>query len=210
MIAKLTGRLDSTGENWAIVDCAGVGYLVECASRTLARLPAVGGQVSLVVETLMREDSLRLIGFASGAERDWFRLLTQVQGVGARIALAILGSLEVDDLVRAIAAQDKALLTRADGVGPKLAQRIAIELKDKAAGLMLGHAAKAQAQAKASATGEKLDPSIGVAADAVSALVNLGYGRSEAFGAVAAASQVVGAKPKLEDLIRAGLRELSK
>jgi len=208
MIAKLTGRLDSTGESWAIIDCAGVGYLVECASRTLARLPAVGGQVSLVVETLMREDSLRLIGFASAAERDWFRLLTQVQGVGARIALAILGSLEVDDLVRAVAAQDKALLTRADGVGPKLAQRIATELKDKAAGLMLGHAAKVQA--KTPAAGEKLDPSIGVAADAVSALVNLGYGRSEAFGAVASASQVVGAKPKLEDLIRAGLRELSK
>ncbi len=208
MIAKLTGRLDSTGESWAIVDCAGVGYLVECASRTLARLPADGGQVSLVVETLLREDSLRLIGFASAAERDWFRLLTQVQGVGARIALAILGSLEVDDLVRAIAAQDKALLTRADGVGPKLAQRIATELKDKAAGLMLGHAAKAQA--KAPAAGEKLDPSIGLAADAVSALVNLGYGRSEAFGAVAAASQVVGGKPKLEDLIKAGLRELSK
>jgi Holliday junction DNA helicase RuvA len=208
MIAKLTGRLDSTGDDWAIIDCAGVGYLVQCASRTLARLPAVGGQVSLVVETLMREDSLRLIGFASAAERDWFRLLTQVQGVGARIALAILGALEVDDLVRAIAAQDKALLTRADGVGPKLAQRIATELKDKAAGLMLGHAARAQA--KAPAAGEKLDPSIGVAADAVSALVNLGYGRSEAFGAVATASQVVGAKPKLEDLIRAGLRELSK
>ena len=208
MIAKLTGRLDSTGEDWAIIDCAGVGYLVQCASRTLARLPAVGGQVSLVVETLMREDSLRLIGFASAAERDWFRLLTQVQGVGARIALAILSALEVDDLVRAIAAQDKAVLTRADGVGPKLAQRIAIELKDKAAGLMLGHAAKAQAQA--TAAGAKLDPSVGVAADAVSALVNLGYGRSEAFGAVATASQIVGAKPKLEDLIRAGLRELSK
>ncbi|MBM3534963.1 MAG: Holliday junction branch migration protein RuvA [Alphaproteobacteria bacterium] len=208
MIAKLTGRLDSTGEDWAIIDCAGVGYLVHCASRTLARLPAVGGQVSLVVETLMREDSLRLIGFASAAERDWFRLLTQVQGVGARIALAILSALEVDDLVRAIAAQDKALLTRADGVGPKLAQRIATELKDKAAGLMLGHAARAQAQAPAA--GVKLDPSVGLAADAVSALVNLGYGRSEAFGAVATASQVVGAKAKLEDLIRAGLRELSK
>lgn len=208
MIAKLTGRLDSTGEDWAIVDCAGVGYLVHCASRTLARLPQAGGQVSLVVETLLREDSLRLIGFASAAERDWFRLLTQVQGVGARIALAILSALEVDDLVRAIAAQDKALLTRADGVGPKLAQRIATELKDKAAGLMLGHAARAQAQAPAG--GAKLDPAVGVAADAVSALVNLGYGRAEAFGAVATASQVVGAKAKVEDLIRAGLRELSK
>ncbi|MSP50391.1 MAG: Holliday junction branch migration protein RuvA [Alphaproteobacteria bacterium] len=206
MIAKLTGRLDSTGDDWAIIDCAGVGYLVHCASRTLARLPAVGGQVSLVVETLLREDSLRLIGFASAAERDWFRLLTQVQGVGARIALSILSALEVDDLVRAIAAQDKALLSRADGVGPKLAQRIAIELRDKAAGLMLGHAARAQAQT----TGDKRDPSVGVAADAVSALVNLGYGRSEAFGAVATASQVVGAKTKLEDLIRAGLRELAK
>ncbi len=206
MIAKLSGRLDSTGEDWAIVDCAGVGYLVQCATRTLARLPATGSQVSLVVETLMREDSLRLIGFASAAERDWFRLLTQVQGVGARIALAILSALEVDELVRAIAAQDKALLTRADGVGPKLAQRIAIELKDKAAGLMLGHAAKSTP----AAAGAKLDPSVGIAADAVSALVNLGYGRAEAFGAVAQASQVVGAKARLEDLIRAGLRELAK
>jgi Holliday junction DNA helicase RuvA len=207
MIAKLSGRLDSTGENWAVVDCAGVGYLVECASRTLSRLPAVGGQVSLMVETLLREDSLRLIGFASGEEREWFRLLTQVQGVGARIALSILSALEVEELVRAIAAQDKALLTRADGVGPKLAQRIALELKDKAAGMMLGHAARAPVSG---AAGAKLDPAIGIAADAVSALVNLGYGRAEAFGAVAAASQVVGAKPKLEDLIRAGLRELSK
>jgi Holliday junction DNA helicase RuvA len=207
VIAKLTGRLDSTGEDWAVVDCAGVGYLVQCASRTLSRLPAVGGQVSLVVETLMREDSLRLIGFASPAERDGFRLLTQVQGVGARIALAILSALEVDDLVRAIAAQDKALLTRADGVGPKLAQRLVTELKDKAAGLMLGHVARTAAQA---ASGAKLDPAIGVAADAVSALVNLGYGRAEAFGAVATASQVVGAKAKVEDLIRAGLRELAK
>ena len=206
MIAKLSGRLDSTGENWAVVDCAGVGYLVECASRTLSRLPAVGGQVSLMVETLLREDSLRLIGFASGEEREWFRLLTQVQGVGARIALAILSALEVEELVRAIAAQDKALLTRADGVGPKLAQRIATELKDKAAGMMLGHAARAPA----TGAGAKVDPAVGIAADAVSALVNLGYGRAEAFGAVAAASQVVGAKPKLEDLIRAGLRELAK
>lgn len=207
MIAKLTGKLDSTGEDWAVVDCAGVGYLVQCATRTLSRLPAIGGNVSLVVETLMREDSLKLIGFASAAERDWFRLLTQVQGVGARIALAILSALEVEELVRAIAAQDRTLLTRADGVGPKLAQRIVTELKDKAAGLMLGHVARAAAASPAGAA--SLDPSVGLAADAVSALVNLGYGRSEAFGAVAAAVQVVGPKPKLEDLIRAGLRELA-
>jgi Holliday junction DNA helicase RuvA len=207
VIAKLTGKLDSTGEDWAVVDCAGVGYLVQCATRTLSRLPAVGGNVSLVVETLMREDSLKLIGFASAAERDWFRLLTQVQGVGARIALAILSALEVEELVRAIAAQDKTLLTRADGVGPKLAQRIVTELKDKAAGLMLGHVARAAAASPAGAA--SLDPSIGLAADAVSALVNLGYGRAEAFGAIAAAVQVVGAKPKLADLIRAGLRELA-
>jgi Holliday junction DNA helicase RuvA len=207
VIAKLTGKLDSTGEDWAVIDCAGVGYLVQCGSRTLSRLPAIGGNVSLMVETLMREDSLKLIGFGSGAERDWFRLLTQVQGVGARIALAILSALEVEELVRAIAAQDKALLTRSDGVGPKLAQRIVTELKDKAAGLMLGHVARSAAASPAGAA--SLDPSIGIAADAVSALVNLGYGRAEAFGAIAAAVQAVGSKPKLEDLIRAGLRELA-
>jgi Holliday junction DNA helicase RuvA len=204
MIAKLTGRLDSTGDDWVIVDCAGVGYLVHCARRTLSRLPEAGRPVSLVVETLLREDSLRLIGFASTAERDWFRLLTAVQGVGARIALSVLSALEVDELVTAIAAQDKALLTRADGVGPKLAQRIVLELKDKAAGLMLGHVARSGARTAAA------EDAAGPLADAVSALVNLGYGRAEAFGAVATAAEAVGAKANVEALIKAGLRELAR
>ena len=206
MIAHLKGVLAETGVDHAVIEVGGVGYLVGASTRTLAALGTVGEACLVHTEMLVGEDFLRLVGFASAAERDWFRLLTQVQGVGARIALAILSALEVDELVRAIAAQDKALLTRADGVGPKLAQRIAIELKDKAAGLMLGHAAKSTP----AAAGAKLDPSVGIAADAVSALVNLGYGRAEAFGAVAQASQVVGAKARLEDLIRAGLRELAK
>ncbi len=203
MIGKLTGRVDSTGEDWAIIDVGGVGYLVHCGQRTLSRLPPQGSMTSLMIETQLREDRLQLLGFATSAEREWFRLLVTVQGVGARIALSILSVLEPDELVRAVAAQDKAVLNRADGVGPKLAQRIANELKDKAAGLMLGLAAR-------TATAAAAPTELGSAADAVSALVNLGYGRSEAFGAVATVAGALGAKASVETLIKASLKELAR
>jgi Holliday junction DNA helicase RuvA len=200
MIARLTGVVDSTTAEAAVVDVGGVGYLVFCSSRSLGRLPAVGGAVSLFVETHVREDHIHLYGFIDAAEREWFRLLTTVQGVGAKLALAILGVLSSGDLTQAILVQDKTSLTRASGVGPKLAARIVAELKDKVGGIALGPVA-----AVAAAT----EPA-GPVADAVSALVNLGYRRSEAFGAVAQAAQRLGPQAALDALIRAGLKELSQ
>lgn len=199
MIAKLTGVIDSKTADAAIVDVGGVGYLAFCSARTLNRLPAGGGAVSLFVETHVREDHIHLYGFIDAAEREWFRLLTTVQGVGAKLALAILSVLSSTDLTQAIAAQDKTSLTRASGVGPKLAARIVAELKDKIGGVALGPVA-----AVAGAT----EPS-GPVADAVSALVNLGYRRAEAFGAVAQAAKRLGSSAALDALIRAGLKELS-
>ena len=203
MIAKLTGVLDSTGTDWAIVDVAGVGYLVFCSSRTLASLPGVGKAASLAVETHVREDHIHLYGFADAADRDWFRLLTTVQGVGARVALAVQSVLSATDLMQAILVQDKTALTRASGVGPKLAGRIVAELKDKVGGVALASPAAAPAGAAAQAE------SGGPVTDAVSALVNLGYRRAEAFGAVAHAAQALGPEAGIEALIRAGLKELS-
>lgn len=203
MIGKLTGLVDSAGEDWAVIDVAGVGYHVFCSRRTLERLRPGSGPVALLVETHVREDHIHLFGFIDAAERDWFRLLGTVQGVGARMALAILSVLAPQDLIQAIAAQDKAQLTRASGVGPKLAGRILAELKDKAGGLALGPSAL---RVGASADGGGLGPAAG---DAVSALVNLGYGRSEAFGAVARASRDLGDGAALESLVKAGLKELS-
>ncbi len=199
MIGKLTGIVDSTGDDWAILDVGGVGYLVFCSGRTLGLLPPAGGAATLWIETHVREDHIHLFGFAETAERDWFRLLNSVQGVGAKMALAVLSVLPPADLVRAIAAQDKASLSRASGVGPKLAGRIASELKDKAGGMALGPAEVANG---AGAGGE-------VSEDAVSALVNLGYRRAEAFAAVAKASGDLGAKASVESLIKAGLKELA-
>ena len=132
MIAKLSGRLDSSGDGWAVIDVGGVGYLVFCAGRTLAAMPGDGGAVSLEIETVVREDQFNLYGFLDGREREWFRLLRTVQSVGAKMALAILGLLSPDELALAIAARDKATLTRVSGVGPKLAERMLTELKDKA------------------------------------------------------------------------------
>lgn len=200
MIGKLTGTIDSTGEDWAIIDVAGVGYLVFCSRRSLGLLPSVGGSASLLIETHVREDHIHLFGFAEPAERDWYRLLIGVQGVGAKMALAILSVLSPADLVQAIAAQDKASLTRASGVGPKLAGRIASELKDKAGGIALGPVALANG---APAAG-------GVSEDAVSALVNLGYRRAEAFTAVAKAMGELGGEASVEALIKAGLKELAQ
>jgi Holliday junction DNA helicase RuvA len=199
MIAMLAGKVHETGKDHLVLDVNGVGYLVFCSSRTLGRAAARGEAMRLLVETHVREDHIHLYGFAEEAEQAWFRLLTSVQGVGARLALAVLSALPPDALATAIAAQDKATLARAEGVGPKLAQRIANELKDKAGGLMLGTAAQAQAA-----------PANAAASDAVSALVNLGYARAEAYGAVMAAAGRLGPKAALDTLVRAGLRELGR
>lgn len=198
MIGKLTGLVDSSGDDWVILDVGGVGYIVFCSGRTLGLLPPAGGGATLWIETHVREDHIHLYGFADPAEHDWFKLLQSVQGVGAKMALAVLTVLPPHDLVRAIAAQDKATIARAHGVGQKLAGRIASELKDKAGGMALGPVAVANG----GAGGE-------VSEDAVSALVNLGYRRAEAFAAVAKASGDLGRGASVESLIKAGLKELA-
>jgi len=204
MIAKLTGRLDSVGRDHLVVDVNGVGYLVRCPARTLAALPPVGETVSLAIETLVREDAIELCGFTDSAERDWFRLLMTVQGVGARVALSLLSALNAADLAAAITAEDKTVLTRADGVGPKLATRLAIELKDKVGTMTLGRALPSAplAAANGAVAGDS------AAADAVSALINLGYRRVEAAGAVERAMKKLGKGARVEALIPAGLKEL--
>jgi len=206
MIASLAGTLDSLGPDGAIIDVGGVGYLAFCSTRTIGRLPPPGGAVRLLIETHVREDHIHLYGFVDAAERDWFRLLTTVQGVGARLALAILSAVMPEALVLAIVAQDKAMLARAEGVGPRLAARIVNELRDKVGGLALPPAASAEVAPGASlALADE-----GAGADAVSALVNLGYRRAEAFGAVAAAARRLGDGAALDALIRAGLQELGQ
>jgi Holliday junction DNA helicase RuvA len=204
MIARLTGKMESLGEDRAIVDVGGVGYLVFCSGRTLARLPGDGSTVQLHVETHVREDHIHLYGFSDIDELEWFRLLTTVQGVGAKVALAILSAMEPGELLQAVAAVDKAAVTRANGVGPKLAARIVAELKDKVGSIALGAAAAIRVAGTPPAAAAGIDE------DAVSALVNLGYGRSEAFGAVARAGGRLGNQAPLGDLIRAGLEELSQ
>ena len=199
MIAKLTGRLDSSGAGHAVIDVGGVGYLVEASARTLDALGAVGGDVTIHTEMLVGEDFLRLLGFARAEERDWFRLLTSVQGVGAKVALAILSALEVADLQRALASGDSAMIARANGVGPKLAQRIAHELKDKA-GALGGIAG----------TGPAAVPVAGPLGDAVTALTGLGFKPGEASAAVAAASEELGAGATLDALVRVALKKAAK
>jgi Holliday junction DNA helicase RuvA len=208
VIAKLAGVLDSVGPEGAVIDVGGVGYLAFCSARTLGLLPPPGGVARLLVETHVREDHIHLYGFVDAAERDWFRLLTTVQGVGARLALAILSAVAPEALLLAILAQDKAMLARADGVGPRLAARIVNELRDKVGGLALAAASPAKSNA-GNGGGGALEEQ-GAAADAVSALVNLGYRRTEAFGAVAAAARRLGENAALEALIRAGLQELGQ
>ena len=202
MIAKLTGILDSVGDDWAILDVGGVGYLVFCSSRTLAQLPGTGEAVSFVIETHIREDHIHLYGFLDHAERDWFKLLTTVQGVGAKVGLGIQSVLGPKELTDAILAQDKGMITRAPGVGPKLAARLLTELKDKVGGM----ASVAPAMAGAVAAN---DTDRAAMEDAVSALVNLGYRRGDAFGAVTGAMRSIGDDAGVEDLIRAGLKELT-
>jgi Holliday junction DNA helicase RuvA len=196
MIAHLKGRLDSLGIDHAVIDVGGVGYLVGASSKTLAAIGPVGEAAMLHTEMLVAEDFIRLVGFATASERDWFRLLTGVQGVGARVALAILSALDPADLSRAIAAQDKAMVARANGVGPKLAERIVRELKDKIGGVAIGGATPVAAS--------------GASADAVSAMLNLGFRPAEASAAVAAAEEELGAGTSLDALVRLALRKASR
>jgi Holliday junction DNA helicase RuvA len=208
MIASLKGLLESSAEDSAVVEVGGVGYLVFCSARTLTALPRPGEAVALMIETHVREDHIHLYGFSGAAERDWFRLLITVQGVGARVALAILSALSPVEISGALAAGDKTVLGRASGVGPKLAQRIVTELKDRVGTLeFTGEftGADGAAAAPRGDGGDGLDPALG---DAVSALVNLGYGRAEAFGAVMEAAHELGGEAKVEALIRSGLNRL--
>ncbi len=209
MIAKLTGLVDSVAADHAVIDVGGVGYLVHASRRTLAALGPAGSPAAVVVETVMRDDRITLFGFAAARERDWFRLLTGVQGVGPRMALAILGVLAPGDLATAIAAGDRAALGRADGVGPKLAQRVIGELKDKAGALAApapAAAGTAPVAAVAPAGGDAADRAV---EDAVSALVNLGYGRTEAFTAIARVRDGLAGQPTVEALIPAALKALA-
>jgi Holliday junction DNA helicase RuvA len=204
MIGKLTGTLDSFAGTHVIMDVNGVGYVVTCSARTLRQIGPAQTTASLLIETHVREDAINLYGFADTEERDWFRLLTTVQGVGAKVALAILGSLSPTHLAQVIAAGDKGALTQADGVGPKLALRLVTELKDKVPAFMAQPTSLHGAKGSNTAT---LPNSI--ASDAVSALANLGYRRAEAFAAVAAASRQ-NPTAKLDELIRLSLAELSR
>ncbi len=195
MIARIKGQLVSFAADHAVVDVAGVGYLAFASARTLSGLGPIGGDVTLHTEMQVSDDAIRLIGFATAEERDWFRLLVSVQGVGARVALAILSALTGDELHRAIASGDKALVARAQGVGPKLALRIVNELKDRAGGIVLGAGGTAAAPAGTLGT------------DAASALQNLGFKPAEAAAAVAKAEDELGAAATLDTLVRLALKK---
>jgi Holliday junction DNA helicase RuvA len=205
MIGKLSGIIDSFGEDHLILDVNGVGYVVTCSSRTLQRLPARGEPASLAIETQVREDAIRLFGFTSDAERDWFRLLQSVQGVGAKVALAILGILSAGELATSIGTQDKTSVARAPGVGPKLAARIVSELKDKAPALAAVDPLVARLAGE-----EEAKKAPRPVQDAISALVNLGYGRPQATAAVAASLSALGERAEAPALIRRGLKELAQ
>jgi holliday junction DNA helicase RuvA len=205
MIGKLTGTIDSYGEDFVILDVNGVGYLVHCSARTLQELPAVGEAASLAIETHVREDQIRLFGFVASGEREWFRLLQTVQGIGTKVALAILSTLRPADLATAIAMRDKATITRTPGVGPKVAERIVTELKDKAPALAVVDPAVVRLSG---AVDERRAP--GPVLDAVSALINLGYGQPQSAAAIAAAVREAGEGADTARLIRLGLKELAK
>ena len=198
MIAKLSGRLDETGEDWAIVDVQGVGYLVHCSSTTLSALGEIGEGCTVHTDLQVSENDMRLLGFAESAERDWFRLLTTVQGVGSKVALAILSALSTGEVRDACAGGDAATVSRANGVGPKLAARIVNELKDKAGALPGG---------SMGVGGVALTPKGGSSADAVSALQNLGFKPAVAAQAVAAAQAELGEGAKEGDIIRVALKK---
>jgi Holliday junction DNA helicase RuvA len=205
MIGKLKGTIDSYGEDFIVVDVHGVGYLVHCSARTLQALPGEGQAVTLAIETHVREDQIRLFGFLSDLEREWFRLLQTVQGVGTKVALSILSTLKPADIASAITLRDKAMITRSPGVGPKVAERIVTELKDKAP----AYSAIDPAVVRFSDSIEEKSAPRPVA-DAVSALINLGYGQPQAAAAVAAATQAAGEGADAARLIRAALKELAR
>jgi Holliday junction DNA helicase RuvA len=205
MIGKLRGTIDSYGEDFVILDVQGVGYQVSCSARTMQVLPPPGTAATLSIETYVREDQIRLFGFLSDAEREWFRLLQTVQGVGAKVALSVLSTFTPSDLAEAIAMGDKAAIKRTPGVGPKVAERIVIELKDKAPAYTSLDPAVIHLSG---AVNERRAPK--PVQDAVSALVNLGYGQPQAAAAVAAASRNLGESAETAHLIRQGLKELSK
>ena len=200
MIARLKGVLAETTADHAVLDVQGVGYLVWCSGRTLSAMGEVGGEILLFTEMQVREDAITLYGFGSAGERDAFRLLTSVQGVGGRVALAILSVLDAGELSRAVAGGDKAMIARANGVGPKLAMRIVNELKDKMGGVALGPAQ----------TGAAATPKGGVSADALSALANLGFRPAEASAAVGAALEELGDGATLDAVVRLALRKAAK
>jgi Holliday junction DNA helicase RuvA len=205
MIGKLKGVIDSYGEDFIVLDVNGVGYLVHCSTRTLQELPGVAQPATLSIETHVREDQIKLFGFVADVEREWFRLLQTVQGVGAKVALSVLSTLKPADLASAIAMRDKAMVARTPGVGPKVAERIVTELKDKAP----AYASVDPAVIRLSgAVEDRRAPQPIV--DAVSALINLGYGQPQAAAAIAAAARSAGEEADTARLIRLGLKELAK
>ena len=205
MIGKLKGLIESYGQDSVILDVNGVGYEVHCSARTLQELPGIGQPAALSIETHVREDQIRLFGFVTEIEREWFRLLQTVQGVGAKVALAVLGTLKPSELASAIAMRDKAMVARAPGVGPKVAERIVTELKDKAPAYTNVDPALVRLSG---ALDDKRAPA--PVTDAISALVNLGYAQAQAAAAIAAAARSAGEGAEATTLIRLGLRELAK
>lgn len=205
MIGKLKGIIDSFGDDWVIIDVGGVGYQVYCSSRTLQRLPRAGEAATLSIETLVREDLIRLYGFSNDIEREWFRLLMTVQGVGAKVALAVLSVLDPGELATAISMRDLTAISRAPGVGKRVAERIASELKDKAPAF--ADADPSVIRIAVDAAEARLS---GPVAEAVSALVNLGYPQLQAAAAVQAAAKAAGDEATTAGLIRQGLRELAR
>jgi Holliday junction DNA helicase RuvA len=207
MIGKLRGLIDGATEDSVIIDANGVGYLVFCSAKTLSKLPQSGQAAALLIETHVREDHIHLYGFANEAERQWFRLLTTVQGVGVKMALAILGVFEPEEIATVIGAQDKKSLTAVSGVGPKLAERIVTELKNAVAKMPAGNVADFAASQQKKGAAQKTLPA-SLQEDAVSALAHLGYSRMEAFTAVSRALNQV-PEAKLDQLITTALRELA-
>jgi Holliday junction DNA helicase RuvA len=204
MIGKLKGHIDGYGPDWVTIDVAGVGYHVSCSTKTMAALPPQGEPAEVFTEMLVSQDMIRLVGFATDLERQWFLLLQTVQGVGARVALSVLSALSSAELANAVALQDKAMITRAQGVGKKVAERIVTELKDKAPAFAPADPTLARLQSALES------PQLTAAAEAVSALVNLGYGQAQAGLAVGAALKKSDDAARTETLIRLALKELAR